>query len=224
MKKTIFKNMLSITLMISAIFIIGSSCGTPSPDDQSWYLDRDGDGFGTREDVNWLPPPQPAGYADNPDDCDDTNADVNPNAVEISDNEVDEDCNALVAYTFYKDRDGDGFGDLDASTIIEIEFGGDAPDGLVFIAGDCNDDDNLINPLANEVFGNNIDDNCNGETDTDERYIDTDGDGYGSTNLSAAAGVFNNIDCDDNDLEVHPYSIEILNDGMDSNCDGTDNN
>jgi hypothetical protein len=219
MKQQFLKTILPIVLLVAAVFIIGSSCGEPEPDSQSWYLDNDGDGFGTREDVNWHAPPQPPGYADNPNDCDDTNALINPNGTEIPGNNIDENCNGLIAYTFYKDRDDDGFGDPNSATVIEIVLGGEAPDGVVFISGDCNDENDLINPIADEKFGNNIDDNCNGEVDTDDNYIDDDGDGYGSTEVSAANGVNNNIDCDDNNADVHPYTIEVQN-GLDDDCDG----
>ncbi len=46
---------------------------------QIWYVDADGDGFGTDE-MTLEQCTEPDGYADNADDCDDTNAAINPGA------------------------------------------------------------------------------------------------------------------------------------------------
>ena len=60
----------------------------------TYFADTDGDGFGdadvTQEDCSL-----PMGFADNADDCDDTNADINPDATEIPSNGIDEDCDGL---------------------------------------------------------------------------------------------------------------------------------
>ena len=61
--------------------------------------------------------------------------------------------------TFYRDADGDGFGD--PSKHVERET---APSGYVDNAGDCDDQDPLIHPGAPERC-NNRDDNCNGQVD-----------------------------------------------------------
>lgn len=55
------------------------------------YLDGDGDGFGAGEVAIFACTPQP-GYADDADDCDDTLAAVNPAAIEVCDNLLDDDC------------------------------------------------------------------------------------------------------------------------------------
>lgn len=94
-------------------------------------IDADGDGWVTFENEC-----VPGG------DCDDTNADVNPGAVEIVYNGVDDDCNPL---TLDDDLDEDGFP----------------------YAEDCDDTDANINPDAEEICYNGIDDNCNGEVDED---------------------------------------------------------
>ncbi|WP_291972257.1 putative metal-binding motif-containing protein [Lutibacter sp.] len=154
-------------------------------------------------------------------DCDDTNAAVYPGATEVPDNLIDEDCNGKIAITFYADKDNDGFGNPNSPTVIEIDnYDSDAPDNYSWYAGDCDDNNDAINPLADEIVGNDIDDNCDGNTDVVERYIDADGDGYGSQQFAAAQGVTNNLDCDDSDAEIHPYTKELLKDGIDNNCDG----
>jgi hypothetical protein len=58
---------------------------------QSWYIDSDGDGYGmagSRMEAC----EKPDGYVDNADDCDDSDADINPDAAETCDG-TDENCN-----------------------------------------------------------------------------------------------------------------------------------
>lgn len=59
-----------------------------------YYYDSDGDGYGIA-DTSLLDCQQPSGYADNYDDCDDTNEDIYPGAAEILGNEIDEDCDGI---------------------------------------------------------------------------------------------------------------------------------
>lgn len=73
-------------------------------------------------------------------DCDDHDPDVGSEA------------------TVYLDRDGDGFGDPDQS-----QLGCSTDDLWVPAAGDCDDADEVINPLAVEVC-DEVDDDCDGET------------------------------------------------------------
>jgi parallel beta-helix repeat protein len=63
-------------------------------------------------------------------------------------------------YTFYKDADGDSFGDENVQVVDSI-----LPSGYVRKGGDCNDLESSINPGMQEICGNGIDDNCNGQTD-----------------------------------------------------------
>ncbi len=111
-------------------------------------VDADGDGFTEDED------------------CDDTSADVNPDAEEICngrDDDCDEETDEGVTVTAYTDRDADGYGD-DRAGAYQICEGvvGYATEG-----GDCDDGDDRINPDAWEVCDDFVDNNCNGVTDTD---------------------------------------------------------
>jgi len=59
--------------------------------DHSWYYDSDGDGFGD----NLLPlveAAQPSGYVADNTDCNDSDATINPNAVEIVGDGIDQNC------------------------------------------------------------------------------------------------------------------------------------
>lgn len=80
-------------------------------------------------------------------------------------------------------------------------------DGWADIEGDCNDDDDSINPGADEVPYDGIDQDCDGED-----LVDVDGDGF-----SPEDG-----DCNDDDDSINPDADEIPYDGIDQDCDGED--
>ena len=82
-------------------------------------VDNDGDGFAS--DV----------------DCNDNNSTINPNAQEIINNDVDEDCDGIAQMI---DEDNDGFNNQE----------------------DCDDNNPFINPGEEEVPDNDIDENCDG--------------------------------------------------------------
>ena len=138
---------------------------------------------------------------------------MNPSAVETCDG-VDNNCDGnideFVRQTFYVDSDGDGFG-ADEETLEACE----ATEGTVANGGDCDDTNATVYPFAQELC-DEIDNNCNDEVDEGVGgtfYIDSDGDGYGST-----SGVFlctleegyseNDQDCDDELINVFPGAME----------------
>ena len=79
-----------------------------------WWVDADGDGYGL-DSVAVDACEAPSGYSDNNQDCDDTDAAVNPTAVELC-NEIDDDCDGFaddgVPRSWYADADEDGADDL----------------------------------------------------------------------------------------------------------------
>jgi large repetitive protein len=200
-------------------------------DETVWYEDFDGDGYGD-PGVTVEACDAPAGYVDNGDDCDDTDADQYPGADEFCNGE-DDDCNGVVdddyaldTLTWYADADGDGYGDIDAPTLACA-----APPDHVADATDCDDTDADQHPGANELC-NGEDDDCDGTIDEDDAvdaptwYQDLDGDSYGNVAVplqacSQPAGyVANVLDCDDTDAAQHPGADEYCN-GEDDDCDGT---
>ena len=56
---------------------------------------------------------------------------------------------------------------------------------------------------------------------TEDCYEDADGDGYGAQEPTSAAAA-SGTDCDDTDAEIHPAAKETPGDGVDANCDGSD--
>ncbi|HYV92511.1 MAG TPA: choice-of-anchor L domain-containing protein [Chitinophagales bacterium] len=61
---------------------------------------------------------------------------------------------------YYRDADGDGYGNANVSV-----YYCQVPAGYVTNSTDCNDANSSVHPGATEVCGNNIDDNCNGQVD-----------------------------------------------------------
>ncbi|MEM6927539.1 MAG: putative metal-binding motif-containing protein, partial [Myxococcota bacterium] len=111
-----------------------------------YYVDRDGDGYGTGAGVSACT--TIAGSATQAGDCDDTDAAVNPGAVEICD-DIDNDCaNGIdegLKTAYYVDGDGDGFGaGLAQLSCVPVV-------GRVTLEGDCDDADDTIHPAATET-------------------------------------------------------------------------
>ena len=199
--------------------------GTDDGRMHTYYADRDGDFYGNPDDTVFDCSP-PAGYTVDDTDCDDTNAAVNPWAVETC-NGVDDNCDGTidegVKTTYYADADGDNYGDSD-SMIEDCS----APAGFVADATDCDDTAAPVNPGELEIC-DGFDNNCDSTVDEGVKttyYADTDGDNYGDSDsmiedCSAPAGyVADATDCDDTTAAVNPGELEIC-DGIDNNCDGT---
>ena len=137
-----------------------------------YYTDSDGDRYG---DSSARPSPYcdaPKGYVADNTDCDDKNAKINPGATEVCDAaDVDENCNgyaddadktATGKSNFYKDSDGDKYGD---SSVRPSEYC-DAPKGYVVDNTDCDDAVAAINPGATEV--------CDGDDNDCDKLVDDD--------------------------------------------------
>jgi hypothetical protein len=131
----------------------------------AYFTDSDADGYGAGKSVLSCEPV--AGSVENADDCDDANPSIHPGAVEVCDEaDTDEDCDSLVddeddsfdvstGTTVYADADGDGYGDAAS----EISVCDELP-GYVATADDCNDASAAVNPAAEEVCGDGLDNNC----------------------------------------------------------------
>jgi Putative metal-binding motif len=130
-------------------------------------VDADGDGFAMDED------------------CDDTDATVNPGADELWYDGTDQNCDGRdddqdgdglvravdcddidastgAAPSWYYDGDGDGFGDPATAVSACSQPAGYGPDD-----SDCDDSNAAKNPDAVEVWGDGDDNNCDGSTDDD---------------------------------------------------------
>ena len=180
-------------------------------------LDADGDGFSVSED------------------CDDTDASVSPNGIEVCDG-IDNDCDGVIdpdtaagVRTWFIDADGDGYGNP-AATFEACEPGESGVENAL----DCDDGDAATSPDGDEVC-DGIDNDCDslidGEDDSVDPssgalfYSDFDGDGYGDPEApefacERRAGLVDDAtDCNDADPDIHPDAIEICDD-LDNDCDG----
>ncbi|AKQ67601.1 BNR repeat domain protein [Myxococcus hansupus] len=189
-----------------------------------WYRDADGDGYGDPSNAI-RSPTQPTGYVADATDCNDQSPNVHPGHAELCDN-VDNNCDGQIdegaGTRWYRDADGDGFGNPGVSVIACAR-----PTGYVSNANDCNDSNAQIHPNRAEVC-DNIDNNCNGQVDEgvgSRWYRDADGDGYGNASVSVIACarptgyVSNANDCNDNNAQVYPGRAEVC-DNIDNNCNG----
>jgi uncharacterized protein YebE (UPF0316 family) len=140
-------------------------------------------------------------------------------------NGKDDDCDGMtdegVTTTFYRDADGDGFG----NALVPTQAC-QAPAGYVMNATDCNDATAQVRPGAPELC-NGVDDDCDGATDegaTSSFYRDADADGFGNVMVQtqacqAPAGyVANSTDCNDQNPAVFPGQAESCN-AIDDDCD-----
>jgi hypothetical protein len=193
----------------SKIDCFDEGCNGIPPCDNIWFKDSDGDEYsdGTSQesptrpgDIWYLAEELTATFGD----CNDDDADINPGAAEICNDELDNDCDSEIDCededcigippcdkTWFKDSDGDGYSD---GTSQESPT---RPGDIWYLAeeltatfGDCNDDEADINPGAPEKCNDDFDNDCDSEIDCEDEdcigippcnrtwYKDSDGDGY----------------------------------------------
>lgn len=146
-------------------------------------------------------------------------------------NGIDDDRDGVIDNGF--DRDQDGFTDaVECSTCL---------DSFDTCGRDCDDSDELVNPDADEVCdADDLDENCNGVSDDEDTsavkddvenvwYVDKDQDGFAANSGASQPYRFCDPpvgyaqvlgDCNDNKATVHPEATELIDDGVDQNCDG----
>ena len=200
-------------LALILILVLGCSSQQDSAEPEA-PVDDDGDGY--RSDV----------------DCDETNANVHPDAPDATCDGVDDDCDGHIdedageARLWYADTDGDGYGNFES-----YQAGCSQPAGFVEDFRDCDDQQTQVHPDQTDDQCDGVDGDCDGQFDEDSAdallfYVDDDDDGYGNSDqaiygCSAPAGtVASADDCDDGDPGSHPGGAETCDDHADQDCDG----
>lgn len=201
-----------------------------------WFEDLDGDGYGNNAVTASQCEPIEHGVLV-PNDCNDTSATIHPDAGEICNNGIDDDCDKQVdgddedaTGMWYRDADGDGEGDPDVSQAVCAYPGSGWTDNAL----DCDDTSVEVNTQATESCDNAVDDDCDGLLDADDTnvdgplyYADTDGDGVGAGEgvpmcADPGAGYSTaGTDCDDTDPARNPNADEECEASEDLNCDGS---
>lgn len=172
-------------------------------DATTWYADIDGDTYGNPA-FSIISCSRILRFVPDFTDCNDSSAGINPAAIEICDDAIDQDCSGAdlpCVPAADTDDDGDGFCE-------DSDGDGTCTDGAR--PGDCNDANAAINPDATEIC-DGIDNNC--DRIVDLVLADDDGDGYFSSCPR---------DCVDSDGTINPAALEVCGDGFDNNCDGMD--
>ena len=223
--------------------LIDNDCDTVIDEDSSldasiFYRDFDEDGYGNPfvTDRRCF---EGDGFVTNSDDCNDSDPEVHPSALEYCDS-IDNDCDLLIddqddsvqdAINWFIDEDGDGFGA--GSALLACT----QPDPrAVEVSGDCLDTIAVVHPAAVEWCGDTLDNDCDGlvdDADTDAQeviwYADSDGDGVGDPNVVIGLSCVNPgnasflpEDCDDTNAAVSPLEPEVYYDGIDQDCGNDD--
>jgi hypothetical protein len=113
--------------------------------------------------------------------------------------EIGVNCPPEQETTYYRDADGDGYGD--SNDFIQACL---APPGYILDNTDCDDNKSGMNPGTDEICNNGFDDNCNGQVDElmcsplppltsalkalyhmNDDWYDTSGNGYDGTTSNA---------------------------------------
>lgn len=156
-------------------YVTSKNCG--GSNETTYYADSDGDGHGD-PNRSKKASSKPSGYVENKDDCNDNCGSCHPGGSEMCDGK-DNDCDGTVdngvGMTFFRDSDGDGYGDPN-----EKKNMCGSPAGYVNNDGDCDDTDKTVHPGAEEV-PDGVDNNCDGR-------IDETGSGKSDTGYHADSG------------------------------------
>ena len=170
-------------------------CGGGIFDDRCLPIDFDGDGYDEYED------------------CDDGDADVNPGAIEVCGNGVDEDCDGVdlecPVIACSKDLD---CGVPSCGGGVNYCFGGDVfQDYDVPVCENAGEFNSYCSSYVESWLIEDCDWGCLFGSCVGELDDDLDDDGYDNV-----------TDCDDGNALINPGADEVCGNGVDEDCDGVD--
>jgi hypothetical protein len=186
------------------------------------YTDADGDDFGVG--AAQLVEADCGALASVDGDCDDTEAASFPGNPEVVDDGIDQDCSGADTITCFVDGDGDSFGGV---STLAADGSCDAAEDEVAVGGDCADSNPNRYPGNPEILDDGVDQDCSG-ADTVSCYLDADDDSWGVGDVLPTEDVCGDflasrlLDCDDGDDGAFPGNPEVVDDGIDQDCSGTD--
>ena len=212
------------------------------------YFDGDNDNYAVPDAVGkCLCQPDVAGKftAKMVGDCNDDEAAISPDAVEVCD-DVDNDCSGAAddktnlpgCEDFYYDNDGDGYFELGANFKCLCEAGaGELDKYTATQSGDCNDNADYAYPGHPEICDDGADNDCNNKAEDGvnkegcvDMYPDDDMDGVGANDapvcLCATGNEANGMsestgDCNDGNLYVGNCDFHQCGDnGCGESCGG----
>lgn len=193
-----------------------------------FYNDVDHDSYGDPASRTVACSSPGATWVTNDGDCNDSEPLAWTGATEVCD-EVDNNCDGSVdegvTGTYYRDGDGDTYGDPS----VMVNACSSPGSAWVTNDGDCNDSEALAWTGATEVC-DTVDNDCDGRVDeavTATWYHDGDGDTYGDPSASVESCtspgsdyVTNDNDCNDAQSAAWTGASELC-DSIDNDCDGS---
>ncbi len=215
-----------------AVELVGDEVDQDCDNSELCYVDGDRDGYRIEAMVDSndtdCSDPGEATAATPGGDCNDLSGAINPGADERAGDHTDQNCDGME--TCYADLDRDNYrtSDVITSTDTDCRDPGEAPAAMS--PGDCDDGDSDVRPNAIEQAGDEVDQNCDG---AELCYVDHDNDGFRTSATVPSAdldcqdsgeGLADQPggDCDDTYAAVFPGAVELVGDGVDHDCDGTE--
>lgn len=189
----------------------GDGCSSACESESTWYQDSDVDTYGN-PDVSVMAVENPEGYVSDNTDCDDNNAEVSPEGVDDQCDDVDNNCDGTTDDLF-----SDVLGDACSDGVGACENTGSVVCTADTLATECSVS---AGAATDELCGDDIDNDCDGDTDEGFDVGDACTTGVG------ACAVTGEMECTDDGTDTECNATagesadEVCDDDIDNDCDG----